>query len=40
MRARLLFAVAFLAALLLPANPSAAQDEASANALFTNIFQH
>src|ERR1035438_1304591 len=40
MRARLLFATAVFAAILLPAIPSAAQDEASAKALLTNIFQH
>jgi len=38
MRPRLLFAIAILAAVLLPAIPSAAQDEASAKALLTNLF--
>jgi len=37
---RLLFAIAFLAAVLLPAVPCAAQNAASAKALLTNIFQH
>jgi hypothetical protein len=40
MRARLIFAIAFLATVILPANPAAAQDEASAKALLTTIFQH
>ncbi|MGD0786619.1 MAG: DUF3828 domain-containing protein [Terracidiphilus sp.] len=40
MRARLLFAFAFFAAVFLPANSSAAQDEASAKALLTTIFGH
>jgi hypothetical protein len=40
MRARPIFAVAFLAAVLLPASRSAAQDEASARALLTTIFEH
>jgi len=39
-RARLLFATAFFAAVLLPAIPLAAQDEASAKELLTNLFQH
>ena len=38
MRSRLLLAIAFFAAAFLPANPSAAQDEASAKALLTTIF--
>jgi hypothetical protein len=38
MRARLLLAITFLVAAFLPANPSAAQDEASARALLTTIF--
>jgi hypothetical protein len=40
MRAKLFFATAILAAIFLPAIPSAAQDEASARALLTNLFQH
>jgi hypothetical protein len=40
MRARLIFATAVLAAVFLPAMPSAAQNAASAKAILTNIFQH
>jgi hypothetical protein len=40
MRAKLIFAIAFSAAVFLPASPSTAQDEASAKALLTAIFGH
>jgi len=40
MRAKLLFAIASLAAVSLPAIPSTAQDEASAKVLLTTIFGH
>lgn len=40
MRAKLILVIMFLAAAVLPASPSAAQDEASAKALLTTIFGH